>query len=137
MYYEVAQIEERAGNIDDARTAFRICSEHFPRGTEWKVWIAGSRLEVKSQNLESAWLLLARALVDAPRKARASVFIEMSRLREYERKYTASLDILEHAKKECGSFEWKVRFNFFFSLTLIQRMYGRSSDLFFLLEKFR
>lgn len=73
IYFEAAQIEERAGNLDMSRAAYVKSVEHCPENLLWKVWLGGSRTELDHDNVMVARKLLMRSLKEVPAKMRVSV----------------------------------------------------------------
>lgn len=48
IYYEAAQIEDRAGNLELAREAYVKSVYHCPNNLLWKVWLAGEHMLCES-----------------------------------------------------------------------------------------
>ncbi|KAL6063314.1 Tetratricopeptide repeat domain containing protein [Balamuthia mandrillaris] len=107
IYFEAAQIEERAGNIEQSRNAFKLSALNCPPNLIWKVWIGGARMELAIGNLATARRLLRRGLCMAPRKMRATVLLECSRLEEFAGEKDVARRILRKAKVETKH-EWRV-----------------------------
>eukprot|EP00668_Euglena_longa_P003803 GGOE01004460.1.p1 GENE.GGOE01004460.1~~GGOE01004460.1.p1 ORF type:complete len:1251 (-),score=281.32 GGOE01004460.1:762-3953(-) len=107
VFFESAQIEERAGNIAAARQAYVLSAMHALPNLRWKVWLGGARTELNYDNIETARQLLDRALVEVPRKTRAVVLLECARLEEYDGNLAKARAILQRAHKETKH-EWKV-----------------------------
>jgi tetratricopeptide (TPR) repeat protein len=107
IYFEAAQIEERAGNLGLSRAAYVRSVEHCPENLLWKVWLGGSRTELNNDNIDIARKLLTRALKEVPTKMRAIVLLECSRLEEYAGNVDKARRILQKAKHEARH-EWKV-----------------------------
>eukprot|EP00667_Euglena_gracilis_P000456 EG_transcript_456 len=107
VYFESAQIEERAGNIVAARQAYVLSAMHALPNLRWKVWLGGARTELNCDNIETARQLLDRALTEVPRKTRAVVLLECARLEEYDGNLAKARAILQRAHKETKH-EWKV-----------------------------
>jgi hypothetical protein len=83
VYFELGQVHQRVGCLDDARLALARAALHCPAHLLWKVWLGGARVEAAAHELQRARLLLERAAVEAPSKARATVRIEQARVEEY------------------------------------------------------
>jgi len=107
LYFEAAQIEERAGNIEQSREFYVKSVSHCPDNLLWKVWMGGARTELNYHNIEIARKLLKRALKEVPPKMKAMVLLECSRLEEYARNIDKAREILNKAKKYTKH-EWKV-----------------------------
>jgi len=107
VYFENAQIEERAGNIEAARQAYIMSALHALPNLRWKVWLGGARTELNCDNIDVARQLLDRALAEVPRKTRAVVLLECARLEEYAGNLDKARAILKRAHKETKH-EWKV-----------------------------
>lgn len=107
IYFEAAQIEERAGNLGLSRAAYVKSVEHCPENLLWKVWLGGSRTELNNDNIDVARKLLTRALKEVPTKMRSIVLLECSRLEEYAGNIDKARRILQKAKHEARH-EWKV-----------------------------
>lgn len=107
VYFEQAQIEERAGNVDLSRKSYcRSVVASMPN-LRWKVWLAGSRTELNQNNISTARTLLNRALEEVPVKTRAVVLIECARLEEYTGDLKKARQFLKRAQHE-AKHEWKV-----------------------------
>ena len=67
LWFEAAQVEERAGNLSRSRAAYvqsvRACAPNL----RWKVWLGGARTELCHRHYEVAAALLARAHDESPR----------------------------------------------------------------------
>eukprot|EP01006_Ploeotia_vitrea_P028406 TRINITY_DN61110_c0_g1_i1.p1 TRINITY_DN61110_c0_g1~~TRINITY_DN61110_c0_g1_i1.p1 ORF type:complete len:1465 (-),score=160.58 TRINITY_DN61110_c0_g1_i1:327-4721(-) len=107
VYFEKAQIEERAQNIENARTAYVMAALNCLPNLRWKVWLGGARTELNYENVEVARQLLDRALMEVPRKTRALVLLECARLEEYVSHLPKAREILLRAHTET-KYEWKV-----------------------------
>ena len=74
----------------------------------WKIWISGARLEIRAgQCPDRSVVLLKQGLADAPKKAKACVYIESSRLQEFSGCLDQARQFLEDGKRDSG-LEWKV-----------------------------
>jgi tetratricopeptide (TPR) repeat protein len=107
VYFEYAQIKERNGDISGARDAYVESAIHSIPTLRWKVWLAGSRLELNHGKLGTCHYLLNRALDEVPNKTRASVLIECARMEEYLGKLDLARNYIKKAQKE-AKHEWKV-----------------------------
>jgi la-related protein 1 len=107
VYFESAQIEERANNLEAARAAYVKSVDAALENLRWKVWLAGARTELNAKNIEAARLLLNRALTEVPTKSKAVVLIECARLEEYVGNIEKARAFLKRAQKE-AKHEWKV-----------------------------
>ncbi|CAM9244838.1 unnamed protein product [Chrysoparadoxa australica] len=134
VHFEAAQIEERlaslcasgevgkalaAGEPDPSVTDARDrllgpCRSRYvssvlacPLNLRWKVWLAGSRMELAAGNVARARDLLKQAYQEVPDKSMSLVFLECSRLEEFTGNLNAARLILQKARAETKS-EWKV-----------------------------
>ncbi|KAH3765355.1 Pre-mRNA-splicing factor CLF1 [Pelomyxa schiedti] len=107
IYFEAAQIEDRAGNIDKARDMYVRAVYTCPENLLWKVWLGGARTELGVDGVLVARMLVRRALQEVPLKMRPTVLLDKSRLEEYAGDIEAARGILFNARKE-SSHEWKV-----------------------------
>lgn len=107
VYFEAAQVEDRAGRLEEARRAYVRAAEFCPANLEWKVWFGGSRTELAAGNTEAARMLIERALQCVPPKMRPAVILEQARLEEYAGCPDAARRILDEAKVK-AKHEWKV-----------------------------
>jgi len=107
VYFEMAQIEDRAGNFTLARQNYVKAVDAAPDNLLWKVWLGGARTELNAGCYESARKLLTRALNEVPTKMRSCVLLEFARLEEYVRNDEEARSILKTACQETRH-EWKV-----------------------------
>lgn len=110
IYYEAAQIEDRAGNLELSRQAYVKSVAHCPTNLLWKVWLAGARTELFSKlpgSQEIARRLISRSLTDVPQKKKSQVWLEWAHLEEYVGDLQEARTLLKQARKE-ASHEWKV-----------------------------
>jgi len=107
VFFEWAQVESRAGNIEEARKAYARAAEQSPSNLEWKVWFGQSRTELAAGNIETARQLIALSLQKVPPKMLPAVVLEQSRLEEYAGCVDAARKILDEAKIK-AKHEWKV-----------------------------
>uniref|UniRef100_A0A7S4M9K9 Uncharacterized protein n=1 Tax=Vannella robusta TaxID=1487602 RepID=A0A7S4M9K9_9EUKA len=107
LYFEAAQIEERAGNIQESREFYVKSVSYCPENLLWKVWMGGARTELNYDNIDIARKLLKRALKEVPPKMKAMVLLECCRLEEYAHQLDKAREILTKAKKYTKH-EWKV-----------------------------
>ncbi|KAL9649847.1 hypothetical protein ABK040_009660 [Willaertia magna] len=107
VYFELAQFEERANNLQLARKAYTKSAVKALDNLRWKVWLAGSRTELNAGNIEIARVLLSRALQEVPIKTKAVVLIECARLEEFCGNLEKAREFLCRAKQETKH-EWKV-----------------------------
>eukprot|EP00761_Pharyngomonas_kirbyi_P006289 gb/GECH01006295.1/.p1 GENE.gb/GECH01006295.1/~~gb/GECH01006295.1/.p1 ORF type:complete len:958 (+),score=200.06 gb/GECH01006295.1/:1-2874(+) len=107
VYYEQAQIEERAGNIEEAKKAYAHSTACALPNLQWKVLVAASRLSMISGQITHARELLNMALKQVPSKSRAQVLIECARLQEYDNNHEKARELIVRAKHETKH-EWKV-----------------------------
>lgn len=107
VYFEAAQIEERAGNSQRGHDYYvqsvMACQENLL----WKVWLGGARSELNQDNISVARKLLDRSLESVPTKMKATVLLEYSRLEEFAGNFKEARCILDKAKLETKH-EWKV-----------------------------
>jgi len=114
LHFEVAQITERGYKnsldenwITDARNAYVQSILRCPKNLQWKVWLAGGRTEVVAGNYDKAKKLIQRALQDVPKKSRATVLLDYSRLEEFFDNLDAAREILQNARIN-EKRDWKV-----------------------------
>eukprot|EP01102_Stenamoeba_stenopodia_P016364 TRINITY_DN5718_c0_g3_i1.p1 TRINITY_DN5718_c0_g3~~TRINITY_DN5718_c0_g3_i1.p1 ORF type:complete len:1434 (-),score=333.17 TRINITY_DN5718_c0_g3_i1:126-4427(-) len=107
LYFEAAQIEDRAGNLELSRKAYVQSVYHCQENLLWKVWLGGARTELNNNNLMTARKLLKRSFLEVPLKMRAMVLLECSRLEEYAGYVDRARKILKKARIE-AKHEWKV-----------------------------
>ncbi|EFC46525.1 hypothetical protein NAEGRDRAFT_79116 [Naegleria gruberi] len=107
VYFELAQFEERATNLQLARKAYSKSAVKALENLRWKVWLAGSRTELNAGNIEISRMLLNRALQEVPAKTKAVVLIECARLEEFCNNLEKAREFLNRAKYE-AKHEWKV-----------------------------
>ncbi|EGG18811.1 hypothetical protein DFA_02550 [Cavenderia fasciculata] len=107
VYFEAAQIEERANHLGLARAAYVKSVELCPENLLWKVWLGGSRTELNADNINVARKLVFRALKEVPAKLKSLVLLEYSRLEEYAGNINKSRRILKMAHDE-ARLDWKV-----------------------------
>jgi tetratricopeptide (TPR) repeat protein len=107
VWFESAQIEERAGNLESARKSYTKSVISCMKNLRWKIWLAGSRTELNFNNMGTSRLLLSRALAEVPSKTKAVVLIEYARLEEYSGNIDKAREYLQRAQKEARH-EWKV-----------------------------
>jgi tetratricopeptide (TPR) repeat protein len=128
VHFEQAQIEERAMEIvalgrhlstgksllacrDELSSAARKCYTQSlmtcPANLRWKVYLAGSRLEMAADQIDTAHLLLRQAKLEVPDKSKYHVFLECSRLEEFLGNIDAARKILWISRREIKN-EWKL-----------------------------
>jgi len=128
VHFEVAQIEERAAELaavgvhrrtglylalardsllKRARVAYVRSFLDCPNILRWKVWLAGSRLELSAGRIEEVYKLLKLAFAAVPDKSLAHVYLEASRVEEYLGKIDIARKLLRKARGEVRG-EWKV-----------------------------
>ena len=107
LYFEGAQILERACDLAQARVFYVNAVQQCPSNLLWKVWLGGAKTELNQGNISVSRKLLKRALKEVPTKMKPMVLLECSRLEEYARKYSKARLILANAKKSTKH-EWKV-----------------------------
>ena len=78
-----------------------------PANLQWKIWLAGARLELSAGSLARARGLLCRAFATVPAKSRSHVYLECSRVEEFANNLDAARRILSRARNEVRG-EWKV-----------------------------
>lgn len=99
--YVVPNIVSKYGSdgLSLARTAFAASAKSCPQNLQWKVWLAGGRMELLSPDLtilstdayeslklnaiHKARLLFKQAYQTVPEKSKAQVMLECARLEEY------------------------------------------------------
>ena len=62
VYFESAQLEERACEYDNARAAYVQSILHCPKNLRWKVWLGGARMELRAYRIDVARMLLTRSM---------------------------------------------------------------------------
>ena len=82
LWFECAQVEERNGNLQRARSAYVRSVANCASNLRWKVWLGGARTELCHGEFEVSQQLLERAYNESPPKTRALVMLEQSRLHE-------------------------------------------------------
>lgn len=107
IFFEAAQIEDRAGHLGDSRKFYVLAVSHCPQPLLWKVWMRGAKTELNHGNIDIARLLLQRALQEVPIKMRAMVLLDYSRLEEFAGRPDRARKILREAKRNARQ-EWKV-----------------------------
>lgn len=107
VFFEWAQVEDRAGNLAQSRAAYVHAAALCPENLEWKVWHAGSRTEAVAGNWKAARALMSRALVTVPAKMRPVVLLEQARLEEFAGCVDVAREVLDEAKVS-AKHEWKV-----------------------------
>ncbi|KAH3762549.1 Pre-mRNA-splicing factor CLF1 [Pelomyxa schiedti] len=107
IYFEAAQIEDRAGNCEKARDMYVHAVFSCPENLLWKIWLGGARTELGADEILVGRMLVRRALQEVPLKMRPTVLLDKSRLEEYAGDIEAARNILSSARKEY-SYEWKV-----------------------------
>lgn len=151
VHFEQAQIEERAMEIvalgrhistgkllpacrNELASVARKCYTQSlmtcPTNLRWKVYIAGARLEMAANQIDTAHLLLRQAKVEVPEKSRYHVFLECSRLEEYLGNIDAARKILWIARKEIKN-EWKL----YLEAVLVEARAGNVTGAIFLADK--
>jgi la-related protein 1 len=93
--------------LKNARIALVKSILACPANLRWKVWLAGSRLELSTGSLDKARKLLVRAFAEVPPKSKSHVYLECSRVEEYAGNVNAARRILKKAREE-GRGEWKI-----------------------------
>lgn len=68
LYFEAAQIYERAHSLERARAYYVHSVSYCPNNLLWKVWLGGARTELNFGNVTIARKLLKRALREVPLK---------------------------------------------------------------------
>lgn len=92
--------------LGSARETLAASLLHCPANLRWKIWLAGSRLELSARRLAEARALLCRAFADVPVKSKSLVYLEASRLEEYVGNIPAAINLLRLSIRE--SSEWKL-----------------------------
>ena len=90
-----------------ARSAFVLAALHAPVNLRWKVWLAGSRMELGAGREDVARKLLVRGLAEVPKKSRAPVMLELARLEEYSCHPDRAREVLADARL-LAPYDWKV-----------------------------
>lgn len=83
LYLDYALYSERMGRSKICRNYLKEAALCVPENLRWKLWLAGSRVELKCDNTDGAFKLINRALQEVPTKQKSSVLIELSRMQEY------------------------------------------------------
>lgn len=129
IYFEQSQAEENAANITangianiaiyrniydernrlyhDVRISLVRSLLACPMNLKWKVWLAGSRLELSTGLVSRARQLLGLALATVPIKSKAYVYLEASRVEEFCGNIASARNLLLLARNEIPS-EWKI-----------------------------
>jgi tetratricopeptide (TPR) repeat protein/type II secretory pathway pseudopilin PulG len=107
LWFECAQVEERAGHLQRARMAYVKSVANCAANLRWKVWLGGARTELCHGQFETAQALLDRALSESPPKTRALVMLEQSRLAEFGGNVEHARKLLKSARRTNRQ-EWKV-----------------------------
>ena len=107
LWFECAQVEERNGNLERARSAYVRSVACCAVNLRWKVWLGGARTEVCHQRFDVAQELLDRAFQESPPKTRALVMLEQSRLHELRGNAHIGRKLLKFARHNNRQ-EWKV-----------------------------
>jgi la-related protein 1 len=107
LWFECAQVEERNGHLQRARTAYVRSVANCAANLRWKVWLGGARTELCHGQFETAHALLERAYAESPPKTRALVMLEQSRLHELCANPEQARKLLKSARKTNRQ-EWKV-----------------------------
>ena len=71
LWFECAQVEERNGHLQRARSAYVRSVANCAANLRWKVWLGGARTELCHGQFETARALLDRAFAESPPKTRA------------------------------------------------------------------
>ena len=107
LWFESAQVEERAGFLHKSRAAYVKSVGTCAANLRWKVWLGGARTELCHQQIETSQALLERAYEESPPKTRAIVMLEQSRLHELRGNVEQARRLLKGARKT-NKQEWKV-----------------------------
>jgi len=107
LFFEAAQVEERAGNLAAARASYVQSIRSCPDNLLWKIWLGGARTELGCGNVDTARKLQQRALELVPPKMKAMVYLEISKLEEFTGHVDRARKVLKTARKETKH-EWKV-----------------------------
>ena len=67
LWFECAQVEERNGHLQRARTAYVRSVANCAANLRWKVWLGGARTELCHGKFDVAQALLERAFTESPR----------------------------------------------------------------------
>ena len=106
LWFEAAQVEERAGNLSRSRARVRAVGACVRANLRWKVWLA-ARAPSSATATMAAAALLARAHDESPSKTRAIVMLEQSRLHELQGNVAAAWALLKTARRTNAQ-EWTV-----------------------------
>jgi len=110
MHFELAQMEERLGEFERARAAYAASIHVCPSNLQWKVWLSGARMELRSGDatrIPIARALMSRALNDVPKKMRYMVRLDQSRMHEFVGELSNARAVLRVAQTETP-LEWKL-----------------------------
>ena len=107
LWFESAQVEERAGFLHRSRAAYVKSVGTCAANLRWKVWLGGARTELCHQQIETSQALLERAYEESPPKTRAIVMLEQSRLHELRGNVEQARKLLKGARRT-NKQEWKV-----------------------------
>ena len=99
LWFECAQVEERTGHLQRARSAYVRSVANCAANLRWKVWLGGARTELCHGQFDTAHALLERAYSESPPKTRALVMLEQSRLHELCGNPDQARKLLKSARK--------------------------------------
>ena len=112
-------MEQHNGLYPEARRCYAASINTCPSNLLWKIWLSGSRMELRAERPAASRLLLQRARAQVPRKARVLVLMEQARVAEYSGEPEAARALLQKAKSQAN--DWKL----FFELVLLEARAGR------------
>jgi tetratricopeptide (TPR) repeat protein len=151
IHFEQAQIEERAMEIvalgrhlstgrslaecrhelsSVARKCYTQSLMTCPSNLRWKVFLAGSRLELATEQIPTAHLLLRQAKAEVPEKSKYHVYLECSRLEEFLGNVDTARKILWIARREIKN-EWKI----YLEAVLVEARAGNMVGAIYLADK--
>jgi la-related protein 1 len=125
IFFELAQTEERCGNVAAAREAYVKSVRNCPPHLTWRIWLSGAVSELKLASSSPALVerLFQRALETVPKKKLAQVYIEYAHAKEYVGELEAAREILARARHDARS-DWKV-----FLETILLEMRAQEFDI--------
>eukprot|EP01041_Mallomonas_annulata_P006669 gene6669-13501_t len=99
--------EARHALLDQARLCYVRSLLTCPENLQWKIWLAGARMELSANRLDEVRKVLRWTLNEAPEKSRSHVYLECSRVEEYIGNLHGARRILSRAREDSRC-EWKI-----------------------------
>ena len=123
VYYEAAMISERSAmsslslspsqqfipssELSECRLYLAKAAFSCPKNFQFKVWLAGGRMEMNAGRVEASLRLFKAAYTCVPEKSKAVVLLECAKMEEYRGNLVLARAMLCKARYECRS-DWKV-----------------------------